>query len=88
MLNIPMLIAVIVNGRRFSAIMRRIEMELSLVTCAVLAWTVLDGPVFMAPSSDRTVKGFLVLIVAFTLIDIGIKLHRSVRPTPNQQIQT
>jgi hypothetical protein len=85
-LNIPLLITVIVKGRR-SAIMRRIEVGLSLATCAVLVWTVLDGPVFIAPSSDRTVKFFLVLIVAFTLISIGIKLYRSVRPAPNQQIQ-
>jgi hypothetical protein len=85
LLNIPLLITVIVNGR-WSAMMRRIELGLSLVTCAVLAWTALDGPVFMAPSSDRTAKFFLVLIVAFTLMNIGIKLYRSVRPTPSQQI--
>ncbi|MCY7353560.1 MAG: hypothetical protein LH470_00435 [Lysobacter sp.] len=83
LLNIPVFIAVIVSGR-WSATMRRIQDGLGLVTCAVLAWTVLDGPVFLAPSSDRTVKFFLVLIVAFTLINMGIKLHRSVRPTPNQ----
>jgi hypothetical protein len=85
MLNIPLLITVMVNGR-WSAMMRRIELGLSLVTCAVMAWTVLDDPVFIAPSSDRTAKFFLVLIVAFTLMNIGIKLYRSVRPTPSQQI--
>lgn len=68
--------------------MRLTEVALSLVTCAVLTWTVLDAPVFIARSSDRTIKFFLVLIVAFTLIGIGIKLHCSVRPMPNQQIQT
>jgi hypothetical protein len=83
-LNIPLLITVIVNGR-WSATLRRIEMGLSLATCAVMAWTVLDGPVFMAPSSDRTVKFFLVLIVAFTLINLGIKRYRRVRPTPDQR---
>lgn len=82
MLNIPLFIAVIVKGRQ-SALMQRLEGGLSLVLCAVMAWTVLDGPVFLAPSSDRTVKFFLVLIVAFTLIYIGIKMHRSVRPTPS-----
>ena len=82
MLNIPMFITVIVKGRR-PALMQRLEVGLSLVLCAVMAWTVLDGPVFLAPSSDRTVKFFLVLIVAFTLIGLGI-MHRSVRPTPNR----
>ena len=86
LLNVPLFVAVIVNGR-WPAILRRIEIGLGLVTCAVLTWTVLDGPVFMAPSSDRTVKFFLVLIVVFTLIDIGVKLYRSVRPAPNYQVQ-
>jgi hypothetical protein len=86
MLNIPLLITVMVNGR-WSAIMQRIEMGLGLVTCAALAWTVLDGPVFIASSSDRTVKFFLVLIIAFTLISTGIKLYQSVRPTPSQRIE-
>jgi hypothetical protein len=84
LLNVPLLITVLVNGR-WSAILRRIDTGLSLVTCAVLAWTVLDGPVFIASSSDRTVKFFLVLIVAFTLLNIGIKRHRSVRPAPSYE---
>lgn len=86
LLNIPLFITVIVSGR-WSAIMRRIEMGLGLVTFSVMAWTVLDGPVFMAPHSDGTAKSFMVLIIVFTLIYIGIKLHRRVRPTPNEKIQ-
>jgi len=85
MLNIPMFIAVIVKGRR-SALMQRLEVGLSLVFCAVMVWTVLDGPVFMTPTSDRTTKFFLVLITAFTLIYLGVELRRRVRPAPNQQI--
>jgi hypothetical protein len=87
LLNIPMFIAVIVQGR-WSAIMRRIELGLSLATCAVMAWTALDGPVFLASGSDRTFKFFLPIIIAFTLINIGVKALRSVRPTPDGQIQT
>ena len=86
MLNIPLFLTVIVQGR-WSALMRRIETGLSLLTCAVIAWTVVDGPVFLGPSSDRTAKFILVLIVAFTLMTIGIKLYRSVKPTPNYQIE-
>lgn len=86
LLNIPLFIAVIIAGR-WSVILRRIETGLSLVTCAVLAWTVLDGPAFMAQSSDRTFKFFLVLIVIFTLIVLGIELYQRVRPAPNQRIQ-
>ena len=84
LLNGPLFLTVMVKGR-WSAIMRRIEMGLGLVTCAVLVWTVLDGPVFIAPASDKTVKFSLVLIVAFTLSSLGINLLRRVRPGPNQE---
>lgn len=87
LLNIPLLIAVIVNGRR-SALIQRLEVGLSLVLCGVLVWTVLDGPVFMAHASDRTVKFFLVLIVVFTLTYAGITLGRRVRPAPNHPTRT
>ena len=82
MLNIPLFITAIVMGR-WPTILRRIETGQTLVLCAALAWTVLDGPVFMAPASDRTVKFLLVLIVVITLISMGIMLHRRVRPRPN-----
>ena len=81
-LNIPVFIVVIMMGR-WSRFMRRIETGLGLLTCAVMAWTVLGGPVFMASSSDRTAKFLIVLIIAFVLVDAAIKLHRNVRPAPN-----
>jgi hypothetical protein len=84
LLNVPLLIAVIVKGR-WSPLMRRVEMTLGLATCAVMVWTVLDGPVFLAANSDQAVKSSMMLIVVLTLIKLGIELHRSVRPSPNQQ---
>jgi hypothetical protein len=84
-LNVPMLISAIVNSG-WPATMRHTRSWQSLVTCAVLAWTVLDGPVLVAPESDRFVKGAMALIVALTLMNIGIQLYRRVRPTPNPQI--
>lgn len=81
-LNIPLLIAVMVNGR-WSARLRRVQMALALLTCAVMAWTVMDGPVLMTSASDRTARFLVALIAAFTLASIGIKQYRSVRPGPN-----
>jgi hypothetical protein len=86
MLNIPLNIAVIMSGHR-SVLVRRIEIGLSLLTCAAMVWTVADGPILMTPNSDQTAKFFLMLIVAFVLIGMGMKLYRSVKPTPNRQIQ-
>ena len=86
MLNIPMLITVIVS-MRWSTTLRRTRQWLSLATCAVMAWVVVDGPVFLASNSDRTVKLVMALTVVFTLIDMAIKLHRSVRPAPSQQVR-
>ena len=83
-LNILLYVALTVQGRR-SAIMRRAETALSLATCAVLAWTAMDGPVFMAPASDDAFKLGLVLIIAFTVASIGIGLYRRVSPAPDRQ---
>lgn len=87
LLNIPVFVAVIAMGR-WTAVMRRIETVLSLVTCAVLAWTVLDGPVFMTEKSDKTAKFFVALIVAYVLLHFAITAYRSVRPMPNQRLQS
>ena len=80
--NIPVFIAVIVKGR-WTATLRRIETASSLVTCAVLAWTVLSGPVFMTPVSDGTAKSIVVLIIAFTLLAMAVKSRKKVVPAPN-----
>ncbi len=82
LLNIPLYITVIVRGR-WSALLRRLQMGLGLADSAVMVWTVVDGPIFIAPSSDRVAKFFMVLIVVFVLIAIGIELYRSVRPAPS-----
>jgi len=82
LLNIPLLITVMVNGR-WSARMRRVELVLALATCAVLAWTVLDGPVFTASSSDRMMRSSMTVIAAFTLTKLGVEWLRRVRPSPN-----
>lgn len=87
LVNIPMFITRIVMGR-WPAIMRRIETVLSLITCAVLTWTVLDGPVFMTETSDKTAKFFLALIVAYILLHFAITAYRSVRPMPNPRLQS
>lgn len=81
LLNILMLTVVLVLGR-WPAILRRLETGFALLWCAVMLWTVLDGPVFMTVAADRTTKFFLVLIAACTLVYLGIERHRRVRPTP------
>lgn len=85
-LNIPLFIAVMAHGS-WSARLRRIETGLAVATCVAMAWAVLDGPIMMAPDSDRTAKFFMVLIIVFVLIDMAIKLLRSVRPAPKRQVR-
>jgi hypothetical protein len=81
-LNIPLFAFVIVKGH-WSDPLRRIETGLALATCAAMAWIVVDGPVFKAQASDQLVKFFLVLAIAYTLLDFAIKRYRQVRPAPN-----
>ena len=85
LVNVPLMLAVILSGRR-SALLHRLELGFSLLTCAAMLWVVADGPILMAATSDQTAKACMVLIVAFVLIHMGVKLYRSVRPTPDQQM--
>jgi hypothetical protein len=81
LLNIPLMVTIIVKGRR-SAAVQRLEAGLALLTCAAMVWTLLDGPAFVSPVSDHTFKTALVLLVAIVLIQLGIKRYRSVNPRP------
>lgn len=87
LLNLPLLLAVIVRGG-WSAQLRRIDTGLSLLTCAAMIWTVLDGPVLAAPISDQTAKAALLLLAALTLITLSLRAYRRVRPRPNQHLRT
>lgn len=81
LLNLPLFAAVIVRGR-WTPLLRRLDIALSLLTCALMLWVALDGPVFVGEASDRTVKALLVLTSLFTLGYLGMRRYRSVRPTP------
>lgn len=81
---IPMYIIAIVKGR-WSAGMRSAETCQTLLLIAVMAWTVMDGPIFLAPASDQMAKALMALIIACTLVALAIEAHRSVRPAPNRQ---
>ena len=84
LLNIPIFATAIVAGR-WPATLRRIETVLGLLMCAVLAWTIADGPVFMTARSDHTAKGLVAVIVAVTLLGYGLKVYRRVRPAPDHR---
>lgn len=86
-LNIPLLLVVMVQGR-WTATTRRIEHWGALATCAVMAWTIVDGPVLVGAAGDRMARSIMGLIVVAVLLGMGIKRLRSVRPTPQQQVRT
>ena len=80
-LNVPLLIVVLAHGR-WTVPLRRAHTALSLATCAVLAWVVLDGPMYAAPATDRTAKGAIVVLIALSVGTIVRQWIRSVRPSP------
>lgn len=82
--NIPLLAAAIVMGG-WTAMMRRVQTVGSLATCAAMAWAVAGGPIFIRAASDSMTKGLMVLIIVLTLLDLGIKLYRQVKPTPDRE---
>lgn len=81
LLNVPLLIAAIVNGR-WSPAVRRMYQWLGYVVCAVMVWTILDGPIFAPPASNLTAKFLMGLILFFVLLDLGWQWLRRVRPAP------
>lgn len=81
LVNVPLLLVAIVQGRR-SLALRRAELPLSLALCAVMAWTVLDGPAMMTAVSDAMFKLALGAITLATLLDKGLKWQRRVSPMP------
>lgn len=81
LLNVPLLLAVIIKGA-WTQRLRRLEDALGLAICALMVWIAADGPVFQAQASDRMFKGILVLLVALTLLTLGLRWLRRVRPAP------
>jgi hypothetical protein len=71
------MIFAVIHGR-WSRGARRAEIMLSLVICALMAWTAFGGQVLVADSSDRFLKAMLILITALSL-DIGRKLRQITR---------
>lgn len=84
--NLPLLGAVLVKGR-WTPGLRRLQLVLSLATCAAMMWTVLGGPVFMAAASDQVAKPLLVLITLASLFEIGLRAYRGQRRTPKALVQ-
>lgn len=81
LVNVLLLAIVLVQGR-LPRSLQRLEFVLGLLTCAAMAWAILDGPIFMAAASDQATKSILTLILVFSLIGYGIALHRRVKPKP------
>lgn len=86
LLNIPFYFAVMIQGR-WTAFLRRIETGLSVLTCIVMTWSIVDGTIMMSPASDSTAKFFMGLIVGFSLLIIVVEFVRQVKPSPNQGLQ-
>jgi len=80
-LNLPLLIVVLRDGR-WTPRMRRLSDALALATCAVMLWTVLDGPVLLTKPGDEMAKFAMVLVVGMTLLGLGYKWYQRVNPAP------
>ena len=86
-LNIPFFFAVMIQGR-WTTLLRRIETGLSLLTCAVMTWAIVDEAIMMSPASDSTAKFFMSAIVIFSLLMMGMQFARQMNPSPNRRLQT
>jgi hypothetical protein len=85
LLNLPIMAVGLVKGR-WPAALLRLETVLTVLICALMLWTVFDGPVLRSPASDGTAKFCLLLIVLMVLVDFGRRWLRRVQPTPVQAL--
>ena len=80
-LNLPLFVAVLIRGR-WTPRLRRLETALGLIICALMVWTVFDGPVLQTTASDGFARAVMALIVAFVLLHYAVGAYRRVRPAP------
>ena len=84
--NVLLWLAVMIQGR-WPPLLRHVETVLSLIFCAVMFWTVFDGPVFVGTASDQTARFFLLVIALLSLVLVGMSLYRKVRPGPDRGVR-
>ncbi|OYT87712.1 MAG: hypothetical protein CFE46_11260 [Burkholderiales bacterium PBB6] len=83
LLNVPLLAAVGVTGRR-TPLLRQLDTVLSLLTFVAMLWTALQAtPVFQQPATDQSFKLALLVLTAITLWQLAARWWRQVRPQPD-----
>jgi hypothetical protein len=85
LLNLPLMAFALVKGR-YPAGLRRVETVHSLVTCAVMLWTVFDGPVLVSRVADETARVLMLMIVVAVLLYLAARRFRQVRPAASRTI--
>ncbi len=64
--GIALLVVLIIEGR-WRDLTRRIDLGLRIIACALMAWFILGGRIFLADPADQTAKGAMALIVLLML---------------------
>jgi hypothetical protein len=83
-INVFVSVALVARGR-WTPLLRRLDISLGLLVCAVLVWILGVGPIFMAEATDRFAKFIIGVIVFATLIEKGFAIERELRrvsPSP------
>ena len=80
-LYIPLLLATITSVRR-TPMLGALDMGHGLVTSAVIAWAVIDGPVMMTPASDAVARVGMLLGATVGVVALAWERWRRVTPIP------
>ncbi len=80
--GLTLMLVVIIEGR-WRPLTRQINVGMQVLACALMAWLILGGPLFVGEVADRTTKAALVLILVLIVIQIAADLWgRRVRLRP------
>ena len=71
-----MVYAVLIARGRWQSITRWLDIALSASGMAFLFWSLAEGRIFQSEISDRVVRGAMLLIGLFVLLDIAMKIYR------------
>lgn len=71
-----LLFAIVIFEGRWRMLTRALDIALNTLWVAALTWLTLGPRIYLSDTTDQGAKGWLSLVAALVLIDVGVKIYR------------